>query len=76
MKFCLFKKTVYGSFRQRITMGKYKKMPDLGIFTHILTYSGIIRHIQAQSALFENYSGMFRTLGNPGIFRNLVYSEP
>ena len=35
--------------------GNVKQMPDLGIFTHIPAYSGIIRHIQAQSGLFNNY---------------------
>ena len=56
--------------------GNVKQMPDLGIFTHIPAYSGIIRHLQAQSGLFNNYSGMLRTLCNSGIFGNLVYSEP
>ena len=36
-----------------------------GIFTHISTYLEV----------FRNYSGIFRTLYNPGIFRTLVYSE-
>ena len=39
---------------------------DLGIFTHIPAYSGII----------QAYSGVFRTLCNPGIFRTLTCLEP
>ena len=67
-KFYLFQKTVYGSFRQRIIMGKCKKkaiQADVGIFTDISVYSGI----------FKNYSGIFRILCNPGIFRTLAYSD-
>ena len=40
-KFALFKKTVFCSFKQRIAIGKRKKaiQADLGISTHIPTYS-------------------------------------
>ena len=38
---------------------------DLGIFRHNQTYPGII----------QGYSGIFKTLRNPGIFRTVVYSE-
>ena len=77
------------SSRQCINIGKYKAKAihaDLGIFTHISTYSDISRHVQA-------YSGILRTLLTlkyskswfiqnldkfraRGIFRTLVYSEP
>ena len=49
IKFCLFKKIVYGSFRHVITMEKSKTkaiQAELGIFTHIPEYSGIFRHVQ------------------------------
>ena len=45
-QFCLFKKTVYASFKQWITMGKCKTkaiQADLDIFTHIQAYSDIFR---------------------------------
>ena len=32
-------------------------------------------HISAYSGKFRNYSGIFRILHNPGIFRTLVYSK-
>ena len=73
-KFYLFKKTANGSFRQGITMGKCKTkvvQADLNIFTHIqhiTAYSDILRHNQA-------YSGIFRTLCNPDIFKTMVYLE-
>ena len=60
-------------------MGKCKTktiQADLGIFTHIMAYSRIFRlsrHIQAHSGIFRNYSGIFWTLCNPGIFRTLLY---
>ena len=41
IKFCLFKKTVWGSFKQWIRMGNCKAkaiQADLGIFTHIQAY--------------------------------------
>ena len=53
IKFLLFKKTVYGSFRQRITIGKRKTKvihTDLGTFRHNQTYPRII----------QAYSGIFR----------------
>ena len=51
-------------------MGKYKTkaiQADLGIFTLIPAYSA--RYNQP-------YSGIFRTLSNPDIFRTLANSEP
>ena len=68
IKFYLFKKTVYGSLRQEIIMGKCTTkaiQADVGMFTDIPAYSGI----------FKNYSGIFRILCNPGIFRTLAYSD-
>ena len=38
-------------------------------------YSGMLRHIQTYSGIFRNYSGIFRTHCNPGIFRSLTYTE-
>ena len=58
IKFCLFKKTVYGSFKQWITMGRHKTkaiQADLRIFTHIQAYSDITRYIQE----------LFRHIQNP-----------
>ena len=46
IKFCLFKKTVYGSFRQDITTEKCKIkaiQADIDIFTHILACSGLFK---------------------------------
>ena len=50
-------------------MGKCKIkaiQTDLGTFGHNETYPGII----------QAYSGIFKTLGNPDIFRTVVYPEP
>ena len=61
IKFCLFKKAVFGFFRPGITTGKCKTktiQANLGIFIHIPTYLGTFRHNQIY----------------PGII--LVYSEP
>ena len=55
-------------------MGKCKTkaiQTDLGIFTYIPAYLVIFRHNQKYSGTFQT----FRTLGNPSIFRTLVYSE-
>ena len=49
---------------------------DLGIFTHILAYSDIFKHKQAYSGIIWAYSGIFRTLCNPSIFKTLLHSEP
>ena len=46
---------------------------DLGIFYR---YSDILRHRKGYSGIIQAYSGIFRNLCNPGIFRTLVYSEP
>ena len=34
------------------------------------------RQIQTHSSISRNYSGIFRTMCNPGIFRIVVYPEP
>ena len=50
-------------------MGKCKAkaiQTDLGTFRHNQVYPGII----------QTYSGIFKTLCNPGIFRTVVYPEP
>ena len=50
-------------------MGKCKTKDikeDLGIFRHNQAYPGII----------QVYSGILRTLCNPGIFKDVVYPEP
>ena len=63
--FLLFKKIVYGSFRKGITIGKCKTKAiqrDLGTF----------RHNRAYPKTIQGYSGIFRTLCNPGMFRNVV----
>ena len=60
-------------------MGKCKAkvaQTDLGIFTHIQVYSVLFRHIQAYLGIIQIYTGVFRTLCNPGILRTLVCSEP
>ena len=50
-------------------MGKCKAkaiQTNLGTFRHNQTYPGII----------QAYLGIFKTLYNPGMFRNVVYPEP
>ena len=37
---------------------------------------GTFRHNQAYPAIIQTYSGIFRTLYIPGIFRTVVYPEP
>ena len=37
--------------------------------------SGIFRHNQAYPGITQTYSGIFKTLCNPGVFRTLVYPE-
>ena len=51
---------------------------DLDIFWHILTYSGINRHIQEQFGHIEAYLEPFVILAylDPCIFRTRRYSEP
>ena len=39
------------------------------------SYSGWFRHIHAYSSIFRNYSGTFRTVCKPGIFRTLAYGK-
>ena len=34
------------------------------------------RHNQAYPGIIQAYSGIFKTLCNPGIFRTVVYPEP
>ena len=81
IKSFFFKKTIFVYFRQNVTMGKCKTkaiQADLGKFTHITAYSDIshlFRHNQAYSRIIQAYSGIFRTLCIPGIFRTLSYSE-
>ena len=56
---------------------------DLGIFTHILTYSRIFRHIKAHSGIIQAYLGLCVKLPyseplhieNQRPFRTLVYLE-
>ena len=76
------------SSRQGISVGICKTkaiQADLGIIqsTHIFTYSGILRHIQAYSGPFVNlvYSEPWHTenqrhIQNPGISRTLGYLKP
>ena len=49
---------------------------DLAICTLTPVYLGIFRHVEGYSGISKNYSGVFRTLRNPSIFRNLIYSQP
>ena len=69
IKCLLSKKTVYGSFRKEITMDKCKTKAihsDLGTFRDNQTYPGI----------FQTYSGIFRALCYPDIFKTVVYAIP
>ena len=81
IKFCLFKKAVYGSFRQEVTMEKCKTkaiQADVGIFTHILAYPDIHKHKQASETLeyLEPWSVQNeKHIHSLGIFRTLAYSE-
>ena len=45
---------------------------ELGIFTHIPAYSGMLRHNQVSSGIIQAYSGIFRTLYNSGMFKTLA----
>ena len=71
----------------RVYCGKMQSKSRLGIFPHTWAYSNIFRHNQAYPGIIQACSGIFRTLHNPDIFRNLVepriqnlgsvaYSEP
>ena len=86
IKFCQFKKTAYGYFRQEIAMGNCKTkavQADLGTFMHITAYSdifrGITRYIQDLFRHIHAYSEPCVTLTylerwyiwSPGIFRIL-----
>ena len=75
------------SIRQRTTVGKCKikaAQTDLGIFTHIPSYSSIFPHIclnipgyiQAYSDIIRHIQELLRHIQNSGIFRALAYSEP
>ena len=88
IKLLLCKKTVCGSFRKEIAMGKCKTktiQTDLGTFRHNQTYPGIIQaYSEPCVALtylklcYIQNPDIFRTrdhIQNPGIFRTLVYSE-
>ena len=57
-------------------MRKYKAkaiQTYLGIFTNIHGCSDISRDNQTYSGIFKNYSDIFQTLCDPGIFRTMVY---
>ena len=71
IEFFLFKKTIYGSFRQEIAMGKCKTK-----FRYIDASFPIFRQLHTYSGINQAYSGIFRTLYIPGIFRTLAYSDP
>ena len=83
IKIWLSKATVFGSFRQEITMGKCKTkviQTNLGTFRHNQTYPGIIRAYSKSwvtLAYLESWyiqnPGIFRTRS---IFRALAYSQP
>ena len=68
------------SRRQGITMGKHKTKAIQAIqaysckFQHVQAYSDIIMHI-AYLGIIPGYSGIWRTLYSPCIFRTLAYSE-
>ena len=75
------------SIRKENTMGKCKTkavQTDLGIFTHIPSYSSIFRHIclnipgyvQSYSGIIRHIQELFRHTQNCGVFRTLAYSEP
>ena len=55
IKFYLFKKTVFDSFRQEIIMGKMQNKSHSGRCRHVHGYSSIFRHIQE----------LFRHIQNP-----------
>ena len=42
----------------------------------IQTNLGTFKHYQAYPRISQAYSGIFRTLCNPGIFKIMVYLEP
>ena len=50
-------------------MGKCKTK---AIQTHLDTF----RHKQAYPGIIQAYSGIFRALCNPGIFRTVIHPEP
>ena len=73
------KQTTACSNKQRNKSGKCEIKAihkGLAIFTLIPVYLGIFRHVPGYSGISKNYSGVFRILCNPSIFRNLIYSEP
>ena len=61
-------------------MGKWENVKQKPFREIILAYLGIFRHVQTKSSIFRgifrNYSGIFWTLCNPGIFIILAHSEP
>ena len=76
-------KTILGSFILGFTMRKCKAKAVQADFQvnsrtlpHIRAYSNIFRHNQAYSGIVQAYSGIFRTLCSPDIFRTLVYLDP
>ena len=60
-------------------MGKWENVKQKPFREIILAYLGIFRHVQTKSSIFRgifrNYSGIFWTLCNPGIFIILVYPK-
>ena len=42
----------------------------------IQTYLGTFKHNQAYPGIIQVYSGIFKILCNPGIFRTMLYPEP
>ena len=69
IKFLLSKETAYSSFTKEITMGKCKTKA-------IQTDLGTFRNNQAYPIIIYSYSGIFKTLCNPSIFRIVIYPEP
>ena len=67
------------SSRQGLTTEKCKTKAIQKVqayFMNILSFVSVFRHNQAYSGIIQEYSGIFRTLCNPAIFRTLTYSEP
>ena len=71
INFVFSKKRSMAPLNNGLQWGNIKQNP----FKQIYACSRIFRHIQIKSGIFRNYSGIFRTLCNPGIFKTMVYSE-
>ena len=61
---------------QRENVKQKSSSKYIHIFLHIQAYSEIFRHNQTYSGFIQAYTGMSRTLYNPGISRTPAYSEP